>query len=574
MTIDQLKRHFEEEAKLFIFSAIVHADAIQDSLFKYYVMKKLLGAPCLAQGFGKEDLVLLVEGFALALPESHMMDMILSMKLLEERNQRYFLKESISIEDLYKAGGRKFPRTLRDTRIQVTKLKEWFVDDKPHRSLPTPRRIRKAILKGLCWLHWTITEVERSGGQVRGLPPFWNCGDGVDEPLGYLTAGTSNGDTLEALVDSYYYDCSYERCNLPDKGKTLSAVLRFLLNCQVPQSFQSEVSQFSLEQHAWNKGGFMAYDDQPKAFHPTVDATWDGVTALSSVYDLYDRLTAAYGAFEISKEALGQRLVLAIEFLLRMQLPDGGWGIYRYQHDSSQVYPYEFTTAYTVIALCLTRLGDVYNEQNRPDLYKDVEKALHRTFEFLKAKRQRFGSLGVWTPFFDSSPENRFISEILKCTAWTCSGLLALYRQFEELRGDIRPMLKDFIELADQNWTPNYRRRADVEFRVPLENNLQDTYNSWKNRLDTTLVILLLDLHNEGREAGEPALALTEKLWDRIEETVANVLHEQHPEHGHWNEPVDNQPLAAATLMSLQALHYYLKAMKGMLQGCDDSTTA
>lgn len=257
---------------------------------------------------------------------------------------------------------------------------------------------------------------------------------------------------------------------------------------------------------------------------------------------------------------------MGVEFLLRMQLTAGGWGIYRYPDDLSPVFPYEFTTAFTIIALCLTKLGNVFSEQLRSHSLEAVDLALHRAFEFLKAKRQPYGPLLIWTPFYDSKPEDIAVSEILKCTAWSCSALLALYRQFEALRDDIRPMLKDFIDLADRNWIPSYGRRADVEFRVPFEDQLNDTFNSWKNRLDTTLVILLLDLHNEGKEAGEPTIALTENLWDRIEETVANVLHEQHPEHGHWSEPVDNQPLAAATLMALQVLHYYFKAMKGMLQ--------
>jgi hypothetical protein len=50
-----------------------------------------------------------------------------------------------------------------------------------------------------------------------------------------------------------------------------------------------------------NRGGFLPYDDQPESAHATVDATWDALLALSSVYEQYDRIESSDASLTISR---------------------------------------------------------------------------------------------------------------------------------------------------------------------------------------------------------------------------------------------------------------------------------
>lgn len=120
--------------------------------------------------------------------------------------------------------------------------------------------------------------------------------------------------------------------------------------------------------------------------------------------------------------------------------------------------------------------------------------------------------------------------------------------------------------MANIHWEPDYRRIAEFEFRVPLRERLHDNFGKWSNRYDVTLAIFLLDLFNEGR-GGDGALPVEfgPGLWRRLERTIGEILREQHPEHGHWNEPVAGMPLAAATAMAMQVLQHYLIAARHLI---------
>ncbi|GAB6043293.1 hypothetical protein [Endothiovibrio diazotrophicus] len=548
-----------------LFALLTDAEEVLDRIFKGNAMEILLKEPRLRdEGVSRESLLLLVEELGGLRPRSRLWELVSSLPLLEEHGGRYRLRETIRLADL-PAAGRKLPRALRDQDWRVTDLDALFFPE-PCASWSV-RFIARAVSNGYEWFLWTAHLTEGPDSDVDAMPAFWQCGKEGDTPLGYLRAVTSLGDTLGSLADSHFHPCPLTTV-AGDHRAALDNLGRMLLDYRRNSEQEAE---WDAAVHAWNHGGFWPFEDQPEADYPTVDATWDAVLALGSLHDQYDDLTARYGAFDTGREAIGAALAGGIRFLLRMQLPAGGWGIYRYPGDRVAVPPYEFTTAQTLLALALSLPSPLLDggegETGGDRLRGEVEAALRRGWAFLQERSVRFEGRSAWLPYLDDHLAGYGPEEVLRATVWCGTGLLALYRALPDLRAGIAPYLDDLIALAEAHWRPDYRRIAEVEFRVPRRERLHDSYGKWSNRYDVTVAILLLDLFNQGRDeladgAPLPWAEPGDALWGRLERTIGEILREQHPEHGHWHEPVADMPLAAATAMAIQALQLYLTASR------------
>ncbi|MDG4550612.1 MAG: hypothetical protein P9F19_15270 [Candidatus Contendobacter sp.] len=543
-----------------LFALLTDAENINDRLFKRQAIEKLLRAPELRdQGLSRDDILLRVEEFGGLRPRNRLWELLASIPLLEEREGRYCLRATLPLT-AFPAAGRRLPKSLGAVAWTLAEIDGLFfpvVD-----TLWTVRNLGEAIYKGYGWLLWTADHARDPANQLEAMPAFWQCQGGEDAPLGFVRAITGIGDALGALADSHYFPHSIERAkNAP--GPALDSLLRWLLACRAEPDAPPGWDEAARN---WHRGGFWPFDDQPEAVYPTVDATWDAVLALGSVHDQYDRLATSYGPFHCPRSAVGEALLDGIEFLLRTQLPAGGWGIYRYPGDQPPVPAHEFTTGQTLLALRLVLLSEVFEERERPELRAAVEAALRRAWAFLRERAVNFQGRQVWLPFFGDRVEDYASRDILRASVWTGAGLLALYRGLPDLRGAIAPRLADLLDLANIHWEPDYRRIAEFEFRVPLDERLHDNFGKWSNRYDVTLAIFLLDLFNEGRSGdGGLPVEFGPGLWRRLERTIGEILREQHPEHGHWNEPVAGMPLAAATAMAMQVLQHYLIAARHLI---------
>lgn len=553
----------EKRRATVLFALLTTADTVAERLVKARVAETLLASRKLRQeGLDRNALLLLVEDDAGLLPRNRIWDIVRSMPILEPHDGLYRLKAQVRLTDFQRDGERPLPRALQTTSWSLDEVTTVFfpVEENPW----TVRDVRTAIQRGYKWFLWTLTE-GMSGYDLEFLPAFWECGQGRDTPIGELRAETSVGDTLASLADSHLFACSVG--TVPgDQRAAFAQGLRQLLRYPIERDTPPDWDEYT---RVWNRGGFLPYDDQPEAAYPTVDATWDAVLALSSMYDQFDRLTEAYGSLEMDKRVVGAALLDGAEFLLRMQLPEGGWGIYQYRNDEPRVPPSEFTTGQTVLALSLLLGSTAFEDLGRASLRPETDNALRKAWRFLHDRAVDFDGPRAWVPFFGASPDDAPAQDILRATIWTGTGLLALYRACPDLCQQIGALLRDVVALTERHWRPDHKRSADFDFRVPLTGRLHDVFGKWSNRYDVTVVILLLDLFNQSSADDGLAINFSADLWTRIERALGQILKEQHAEHGHWHEPLEGLPLAAATAMATQALQYYLIAV-GHLAGRSD----
>lgn len=588
-----------------LFSLLTRSDSLEATLFKARAVEILVSARALqpdGEGLNDEQIWLMVEESAGYFSRSQTWDLIKSMPLIEEIQAQpgyYRLRKEISLRQLQAGPQRPEPeqpsigRWRRRGRLSASISSidvVWTLDEVRAAFFPvvwpawTIRGARNAILRGYTWLLWTLHYGLNPANDLSTMPAFWSCerldGDRAEDiPVGNQRAVTSVGDALGSLVDSHYAILTMA-ATAGDHRAALDYGIAQLLGDALEENLTvgedestwrpnwgsqddppSDCPVWDERTREWNRGGFLPFDDQPEAIYPTVDGTWDAVLALSSLYDLYDQLTEAHGPLGTTRSELGSALLGGVAFLVRMQLgPSGGWGVYRYRNDTPPVPPQEFTTGQTILALHLALQTTAFEDLGAAPLRAEAEAALLRAWEFLQRTSQSYEDLRAWAPFFDTAFDMHRPQDVVRATVWTGTGLLALYRAFDDLRPAITPWLYDVVTLVDRHWQLNYERSADTFFRVPLEYGLHDTYGKWSNRYDVTVAILMLDLCNQSREDSELELSFSPELWSRLERTLGFMIQEQHPEHGHWGEPVAGLPLAAATAMAIQALQLYLVA--------------
>lgn len=567
MDRNQLRAQFDALRMPLLFSLVADAERIEDRALKLEMVKILLQSPKLKTvGLDRLGVLLLVEDKGSLRPHSHLWTLVESTCLLQaDADGRYRLRDRVELADFPNVS---LPPGFRGKTHPLTGA-GWTLDEIHAAFLPkravawTVRTVKDALALGYDWLRWTLnsthewmTETEPAAAI---LPAFWECDGEEDTPVGRKKAVTSIGDTTGALSDSLLHPWCAGRLGAPDfRGfdDGLRQLLSFIAN---PTT------------HApWDRGGFLPLDDQPESKHPTCDATWDAVLALGSVYDFHDTLSERFGApLTTSREEIGRALLNGASFLIRMRLPTGGWGVYRFENDIAPVPAYEFTTAQTILALRLALLPSALEDLDRAVERALCEQCLREAWDFLKQKTVTIDGLTIWAPYFSDDPGAHGAGDLLRATMWTATGALALRRGFSDLADTITPRLNDFLTFADRHWAPNYERIAEAEFRVPLDDRLHDSFAKWSNRFDVTMAIILLDLFNESRDATGKGLKFPDELWPRLEETIGAILEEQHPKHGHWNEPVAGLPLAAATAMAIQALQQYLIAARHLIQSPD-----
>ncbi|MBF8272628.1 MAG: hypothetical protein HW380_1733 [Magnetococcales bacterium] len=562
--------YFHKHQGPLLFGLITQADTFPDTIFKGMVVELLLGSPKLRrpEGAVQEDILLLVEDVASLRSRERQWELILSLALLEPKDDTHYrLRSEIPLASFFPTE-KHLPRYLKDKSWPVEII--WAVLFPPEiQPAWTLRTIRSAILKGYGWLAWTFQFAYDLSNRLEGLPAFWQCERTEDRPMGFVRAVTSMGDALGALADSHYFSITLK--GVPgNHGPILDKAIDWLMACGADQNAPEEWNDTV---RAWNQGGFWPYDDQPEAAFPTVDATWDALLALGSVYDQRQNLQETYGAnITLWEEKVRQAVIGATRFLLRMQLPGGGWGVYRYPNDTPPLPASAFSTAQTMLALHLTLLSNVFDshgddKEKLAEIGKNAENALRQAWDWILKSGSQCDGWTTWTPFFSDKVADVDGESQMRAGCWLGVGLLALHRRFADLRPNISPLLTDIVARIQKHWQVNHKKIAPVVFRVPMASGPREVAAQWANRLDVTVVQFLLDCFNRTKEEGGQDISFDASLWNRMEIVIGNLLQEQHPKHGHWNEPVEGKPLAAATMMAIQVLQNYLKAVPHLISG-------
>jgi hypothetical protein len=532
----------KQKDKVKLNSAILRSDNYDHIDFKLFLLESIVFKFESGTHLSREELTIIMDEFPSALLETEMFLLLESLGFFKAEGDGYTLLEQTQLRQIIKCHKKD------DRSISIQELKSLLTDDSGGTAWTT-RQVKNSLKRGLEWSLEIIRIAKRENFQ--GLPAFWECTEKGDEPLGILQAGTCNVDNLCLMSKSFWSSVPFSALKISDKSELLNILLGYTLNCQLPSS-HAEVADMSVEEKEWNRGGLMPYEDQPGSFHPTVESTADLVLSLSIFYHFYDDIEADVSDLEYLKENIGQAILAGVGFLLRMELADGGWGIYKYLNDTITVPAHQNPSYLTICAFGLVKMCGVIGNLQRPELYAEINNAIKRYVDFLLKHKIEVEGVTLWAPYFAKEYES--VQDLLEASTKVYRSLFSITKGIEEYKAEVYPMLKGYIGFIEKNWTPDYNLLARYSFRSPHKDGLNDSFNHWEIRMDILLSINLL----EWRELSTFTSSFTSKLWENIEATVGAILLDQHNEHGHWDDPDNGRPFIVSTLYAMEVLNTYL----------------
>ena len=403
--------------------------------------------------------------------------------------------------------------------------------------------IDKSIIRGIKWILEMVLAVKEDGS-IEGLPAFFTC-DGLKDHINvHKTAGTATSDALSLICQSteYLKDCGIQ----PEK---IEVCIRFLLE---------KILNSQSNEPGWDFGGFYPYDDQPDSEHPTVDATCLAIWALTSFYKERVSLENEFGfSFESYIESVENAVIAGMEFLFRMELSDGGFGIYRYQGDIPKTQPNENCTRMVQSTMDVSKRSGIFGSNDRDIYYPKCSKIIQKTYAYLRdhMAKDENGNL-VWVPYFGSETEDYPAQDVVVSTARVCRSFIPVWWQMEGERDQILGYNEDFLVYWRNHAEQIKEKVGGYRFNSPAESDFSVGEYEWSSHPDMLAAFTVLYAYNLF------GLALSKRDWEMLNRAVLHTMRLQHP-HGHWDNPrAKNTPFCAVTLAAIEVLQEYRKAIK------------
>lgn len=406
-------------------------------------------------------------------------------------------------------------------------------------NLVLAEKERESIINGINWtIH--VSKLAEDDQNIGGLPAFFSCNNSGDQIIGVKVAGTSTFDAMSLLCQSmdYLLDCGREAEEITD---CLSFLLSKTIACQCNVS-------------GWDKGGFFPLEDQPESAHPTVDATCLAVMALGSFYEQRNIIEEKLcGQFKTEYKDVEQAMLDGLDFLFRMQLSDGSFGIYKYE-DGREGASNENCTRMVQSTMGVCKGSGVFDSTERFELYPACSTVISDTYSYLCSHTAEAGEYQVWAPYFGANAQDYNVADVIVSTARVCRSFIPVWWQCEDERENIVKYCYDFLNYWHGNEEKIINKVGHYRFNSPMENGFSAGEYFWPGHPDMLAAFTILQAYNIF------GLALTKEEWALIERTVQRTLEIQHP-HGHWDNPLaDKTPFCAVTLAAIELLQEYRKA--------------
>lgn len=358
---------------------------------------------------------------------------------------------------------------------------------------------------------WGIVIAKATPEELDGVPCFWDYDETGYRPFNLDPASVTTSDALRLVVERHRVGASLPVITDDDRA-SIARLWTKLLDLQ-----RSDM--------AWTTGSFSVAgedDDFVGAFDPTrpelgpcptVDATGGAVVALASILDS----SAAVGADDLVRRS-GDALRRAVDFLLRSQLPGGGWPLFRYENDAFPMVERDVSSWYAVEALAAVNPSHGSDES----VEAGIAHALERFVDLAETSVEYATGACAWKPDFVTA----FASESgrLQATATVCMSLDAATRRHPELRSRTSPLLEGGFRYIAEAWEPDPQAIATINFRVPTWDGPAATRFPWEWPLDALIVQML---------------SLSPQRWDnqletRVSRAVAGFLETE--VNGHWDD--------------------------------------
>ncbi len=435
-------------------------------------------------------------------------------------------------------------RAERGETVSWEDLKKVFSTRKSLFDELSENNCKEAIIKGISWMLRMVLEAKKDG-RIEGLPAFYSCDGEVDHIIGFNSASTATSDALSLIcqVPEYLKECGLESIELID-------CFVFLIN-------KTMRCQCKIE--GWDFGGFYPFEDQPESMHPTVDGTCIAIMALGIFYERKETIEKALNIqISVERDVIEESILSGIDFLFRMQLKDGSFGIYRYQNDTPETRPNENCTRMVQSAMGVSKECGVFDRDDRASYYSSCSAVIEKTYAYLKENRtEARNNSFIWSPYFgkkasDYRPEDNIVS-----TARVCRSFIPVWWQKEEERECICQYHRDFLTYWKEHVNEAYENIGLYRFNSPAESSFSVGEYQWNSRPDILAAFSVIQAYNLF------GLTLDLNDWHMVEDAVYHTLQLQHP-HGHWDNPVgERTPFCAVTLAAIELIDEYRRARFG-----------
>jgi hypothetical protein len=413
-------------------------------------------------------------------------------------------------------------------------------------------REKVAIVKGIQWCVHMVQLAQKE--DMQGLPAFLRCGK-EDSLIGKNVAGTATSDALSLLCNGIIY---IKECNI--EKEILVTCFEFLvkqtLGCQC-------------KENQWDQGGFFPLEDQPEAEHPTVDATCLAIMALCDFYSNRNSLEESLGIMiEIENHMIEDAVLDGLEFLFRMQQPEGSYGIYRYEQEYPDGFhlnenchtgfaiPNENCTRMVLSTMGVSKGSGIFDAREWFELYGKCSEVISKAYAYIKSHVAIEGECSVWTPYFGTNVQSYPYEDTIVSSARVCRSLIPVWLQCKDEEKQIKKYHYDFLAFWMKEAENIKGKAGKYTFKTPGKEKYSVGTYTWQGYTEMIAAFSVLQSYNLFE------ISLKKEEWIFLEEAVRRVLEIQHS-HGHWNAPKSSNPFCAATLAAIELLKEYRKA-KGL----------
>lgn len=411
---------------------------------------------------------------------------------------------------------------------------------------------KEAIIKGIQWCVHMVQLAQLE--DMQGLPAFLRCEE-QDSLIGKNVAGTATSDALSLLCNgiNYIKECKLEPDNLVDCFEFL---IEQILGCQC-------------KENEWDFGGFFPLEDQPEAEHPTVDATCLAIMALCDFYSNRNLLEEGLDiTIKIENRRVENAVLEGLEFLFRMQQPEGSYGIYRYEQEypdgvhlddncnTGFAMPNENCTRMVLSTMGVSKGSGIFDVLERYELYGKCSEFINKAYNYIKLHAALESESTLWPPYFGSNVQSYPYEDTIVSSARVCRSLIPVWFQCEEEREQVKRYHSEFLSFWMKESEHTKGKAGRYSFKTPGKDKYSVGTYVWQGYVEMIAAFTVLQGYNLFE------IPLKKEEWIFLEKAVKHVLEMQHS-HGHWNAPKSSNPFCAATLAAIELLREYRTA-KGL----------